>query len=840
MPLQFIRWTYVVGVFFLVGAGASVAWAQPRDAATGKRSEPYLANWGRATGAGTFRPGRWAQLRFDMANPTKSPVDLLSAVFVAGHPNLQYGRRVWVPAGAHRVTSHPFLVPKAIPQSQSRLELKSVFLDDSGREMLRRSDEGEILDTAMQALDHALGSSTTGYIQAGTPSDDLDLTYEMLVALRFAKDHPRRVSQLNDNFLPASPQDYDTLDQLALASDQVQHDAAGLAALRNWVQGGGTLWLPLDRLQKSTVEAVLQDAFACEIIDSVDLTDVEVRAALPGGESSPREEFEIPVPLVRVIPHDVQVTHTANGWPAAFWQPYGRGMVIYTALGPAAWIRERRSTDRRPPSSLDDTRFVGMPPAADLATRLLTRHSPPLLNRPAQQTYTTELVGYQIPSRTSVLLMLGAFCAGLLGIGLVLLRRQQLEWLGLWGSLLALATATGLAGVSQLNRGSIPPTVATLQVIEATPNNPDLVVEGTTAIYRPNGGASALSGSHGILMPDMSGLEGTTRRLVWTDLDTWKWENLSLPAGVRLATVSSQVRLPEPLAVTARFGPDGLDGRFHSAGLTEISDVMIAASGRRRMSTVLKSDGSFHAGSGDVQAAESYIAGSLLTDEQRRRQQVLQQFLSRVRMMDISEADTLIWAEPRLLFWTAPLKTDFSFGQELQVRGAALVSVPLRFERTPPGTHVMVPSPFLKFRSIAGPGNEGLSSPYNYQRDEWNERQGMGRSWLRVQLPESVLPMQVDRCRITLQITGPAKKIEVLSLENEKPVPMETIANPIGTVEINITRADALKLDDKGGLIVGLLIGDETEKKKNDAGEGQINFTWRVESCRIEVDGVTQ
>src|SRR5262249_32649060 len=58
-----------------------------------------------------------------------------------------------------------------------------------------------------------------------------------------------------------------------------------------------------------------------------------------------------------------------------------------------------------------------------------------------------------------------------------------------------------------------------------------------------------------------------------------------------------------------------------------------------------------------------------------------------------------------LLAWSAPLDPHFTFGPQTRLAGAALVAIPLEFERTAPDTPVTVPAPFLECRRIDNLGN---------------------------------------------------------------------------------------------------------------------------------------
>src|SRR5207249_848693 len=126
-----------------------------------------------------------------------------------------------------------------------------------------------------------------------------------------------------------------------------------------------------------------------------------------------------------------------------------------------------------------------------------------------------------------------------------------------------------------------------------------------------------------------AGIEGQTRRLMLTDLETWRWENLSLPAGVRLAPFRYTVPTSEPLAAVARFGPVGLEGKLKSGPFTDLADALLATPTGRNLAVRMNADGGFRAGTPDILPAGQYLATTVLSDRQQRRQNLYREFLSR-------------------------------------------------------------------------------------------------------------------------------------------------------------------------------------------------------------------
>ena len=103
--------------------------------------------------------------------------------------------------------------------------------------------------------------------------------------------------------LPPLADSLDGVDTLVLASDHTLDDSAGMAAMRRWLHQGGRLWIPVDRVRREIVDALIGHAACYEEVDRVELSqfavdDVTAPAGLPHTDE---REFERPVVLVRVL-----------------------------------------------------------------------------------------------------------------------------------------------------------------------------------------------------------------------------------------------------------------------------------------------------------------------------------------------------------------------------------------------------------------------------------------------------------------------------------------------------------------------------------------------------------
>ena len=149
----------------------------------------------------------------------------------------------------------------------------------------------------------------------------------------------------------------------------------------------------------------------------------------------------------------------------------------------------------------------------------------------------------------------------------------------------------------------------------------------------------------------------------------------------------------------------------------------------------------------------------------------------------------------------------------------------------------MIPSPFLPYRTDK---TMVSSSLYVNRTGEWVERQTSAKTWLRVQLPHEVLPIRLDRITATVRIRGPVTRIEIAGDKDGETIVMASQDSPVGTVRLEIETADALLVDDEGGVKLGVLVTvpEENAATHENLDAGSINL-WKIDSLRVEAEGET-
>jgi hypothetical protein len=798
-----------------------------------------------------YAPERWGMINIDVVNPHDEPRNIFCATYFEMEPTLQYGRRVWMPAKSRLRTWHPIYIPNW-PQSRGRLIPFRSIVDDAG--VVLRDDTGQVQHAGNLQLMYNLPIS--GYIaDVGTGDTNFEFPpYDLLVASRVFEGRTRQSAQLLDEFLPAEEESYDALDQLLIATRRVADDAAGLAAIRQWVAKGGKLWVMLDLADARLMEHLLGDAWECHVVDKVALNSVAIEPTHPSRRATPAEETEAPIDMVRVVPSGVDVWFTVNGWPAAFWQDFGKGRVLVTTLGAKAWLRkgdpktgfeamfDQRQVAGRPnfqmptmriselEQNLHYTSYYPVPSMRDLAAEF---YAPlvmdAVIEEPILEKQANDYIGYSIPSRGLVLGLLAGFALAISGAAFVLRQLERLELMGLATTVLAVTASVVLIAAANSTRKSIAPSFTAIQRVQPVPGTNDFTSRGIAALYTPDGTEAILGTKFGgRVVPDMSGQEGTTRRMIWTDMNDWHWENLTLPTGTRVARFTRSGTAREPLLAEATFGEAGLAGKVYAGGATGLSDAVILTS-QGRLGATLRPDGTFEASSDAVLARDQYVFADYLSDEQKRRQQTMRELLSRKE-----------GGAPELFLWSSPWTDGIVLDPARAANGAALISMPLALHRPPAGTTLTVPGPLLPFGNASGPDGSQSSSLWDYKNHVGAPRSQPGSAWMRFQPPAALLPLEALGVKLRIQVTGPIGKVSVGGWKSGQVVTLAERVDPVGTIEFQIRDAEVLKLDAQGGFLLRISGGDPARPELTQAKEqGGVPINWSLLGINVTLEART-
>ena len=801
--------------------------------AFGQTPEPLRLDGVGPAGTRSSVTESYASFKFIVHNLGPTPRDARVVIHYPEQEGVQYARDVWVPPMSSLTSWVP--VGPAPPQSaEIGREIRMLLYDRTGggmRLVLPPTEER----TRGRAILYRKREPTVTIIRSPDSVDPRDPNNAESVhfsnVVRNTLELPERAGYINVPMLPPTPETFDGIDVVIFAGTWLDGDPVGRAALRQWVAAGGALWVMLDQIKPDAVASLLGDDADVTVIDRVGLTRVELKRANGDAGWGPRDE-ERPVDLVRVVPSATdRVTHTVDGWPAAFTRRVGRGKVLFTTLGPRGWYRERVASDQRQqppkgrnpvpagdpkvPPSRSITTQIENPLVGDLAGILYPSPEPDPLPPDVFRPLITDEIGYKVVSRTSVALVLGGFVAALLAVGLGLRKSRRPEVFG-WGvPAVAAVAAVVLVFAGERSRRVVPPTVAVVQLVSPVAGTGESAASGLFAVYNPSSGPAAVGSDDGsTLALDTEGLEGQPRRRVQLDTGRWKWDGLELPAGVRTGTFRAVTRSGRVTAV-ARFGPDGLSGKLDAEGYTNVGDAIALTTSREPAAVRINADGTFATGPADALPPGQYVAGAVLSDRQQRRQAVHQQLLTgKVWPRYLDDRNLL-------LAWADTPAVPFLRAEGARVAGAALLAIPMEFERTPPGTRVVVPAALVPYRRLIDHVDAPVTRNGTFAASQV----------VRFTLPPSVLPLKVEKITFTARVTTPFRKFNVAGVDGSKKTPMFDAVGPTDPIRVELSGAGVVQPDARGGVVIQVDVGAP-------AG-GPPDTPWKIDAMGLEVVGTT-
>ena len=780
-------------------------------------------------GTGLYRPEKWGMLKVSLRNPLDRDVELLSATCFEQNPTLQYGRRLWLPAQSRLQMWHPIRMP-ATEKGQKSFDLRSLVVSSSGDAETVATNESGSMQFEQSFLIAADEPVTAIIIDRGQRSDPEELSADAIalaLTARFGRGLKHNFTILGDALIPSSEELFDAMDQLIIASDRIRPDSAGISAIRRWVSAGGRLWIMADKVSHETLAAILGDEHHVTEVDRVDLVSIQIEPGPAATDfASFHREVEIPVPFVRLLGQDLEVLYTVNEWPAAYRKSYGNGEILVTTLGADGWVNKRRPSDPHPPAGANfQTSFVSSGPLSQLGLDYYVPRQTAQIPRELAEDQVRQLIGNSIPDRSLVLGTLAGFTILIIAGSLLLTKYGRLEWMGAVIPILAVASALVLLIAGWSSRATVPASIAMVQLVQPIPGTDHYRTSGMAGILVRDDAHPELSGFQGgWMLPDVAGMEGTTRRIVWSDLDHWKWENLPSKPGMRTAPFQTGGTAPEAMEVATRFDPQGIVGKIALPDGLEPGDAVIVTP-NGRIGVDLKPDGSFTAHSDSVLGGDQFIAAHVLSDEQQRRQRLLSQMN--------------VHSSPRFYVWTKPWSAGTSLVQDKKTVGSALVTLPLNWDQPVAGTSILVPSPLVTIREVQGPDELRPAGLYDRRTRRFLERTGPMKSWLAFQLPAGALPLETKSALITFKVQGPLRRLELSTVIDKRRRSLKVWENPVGTLQFEITDPEALKLDPKGRLLLRVDVGDQADGKQSDGTSKSTDPAayWQFEDVSVQISG---
>ena len=742
-------------------------------------------------------PGRWSTLTVNGSNPTANDSEELGVVTVDKNANMQFARRLWIPANARRQAWLPFKIPDDVGTNRMQIPLKYMHVNETDvGEKFQNNVVG--MPTSERSLLMSWEPLRTGILlwQRNPDMKSDEKTNILSKVIYAAKDSSvgdrddLGLINMSGGFLPPTLKPFDSMDQVVVADDSILDDTVAVQRLRAWLHSGGRLWIMVDQLPEKSVRALIGDACCYSIVDRVELNDYAISVLAQTAftkDASFEWSLDQPETFVRVLVDTDDIHSEIDGWPAAFWKQVGHGEVLFTTLGAQGWLNDQRASE----------------PLRSLSSRLFIPKIEPTGHVKEISDFLDKDIGYSIPTRAVVGSVLVCHMLIVLAVGIWLARRRSLQHLAVLIPVAALLAAGTLVIIGWRNTSQVPSTIATGQIAHALPDSANVRIESVAAIYSQKRRALPIHTSADTTTQLVGNdRENELTRVVWEDSGDSNWEFVEQPPGVvRHIESDSLVTLNQPWSFLGRFTENGFEGKLRGIPSSDVQDPVVAsiASASLSVQPVLGEEGKFVEKS--TLLPDQYIEATLMSDTQQERQT----FIRKLATQD----GNFLSKEPSLILWTKPIPSGAEFGDGFERPGWALSTVPIRLERASVGDRFKIPASFVSIRS----GSSGPSMFFNAETGQWLDGMNKpGEAEVRCVVPAAVMPCQLTKANIVLRINAPGRRLELKGFVDGAYVTIFEKESPSGLLEYDLEDTSALDLDSEGCLRLLLSISPTQEE----------------------------
>lgn len=776
------------------------------------------------------RPGRMWTIRVGVKNESTEPQAALVMGRIEQVPQFQSAIEAHLRPGERREVSLRLQIPEHLKaKDYINLNVSMNSLDADNRVLL--SPDGTPLIDSLKLPVEVEENATAFFINPDPPHppewlwpyDAYQMYYETIVASRVDSELTRRLYPMDEEVLPSQLADLEGLDSIVIAQEGLLRDAASCDALVRWMSAGGHLWVTMEMIGEESLDRILPDGMSCQAIDEIELNDfvVDKDALIFLSEDDRRVNLENPVRMRRVVQTGGSPQHRINGFPASIWYEIGKGRLLVTTLEARGWVTRRttfRSTEAEKQSDFQMRVW-----AQNLANRFYDLPATAAPMKRANIVYPLKQIGNPVLDRGFVLSIVFGFCGVLSLVGWWCWHVGRMVRMGWLVPLLSLAATLPILIASNRVRREIPDTSSHLQVIEVLPGSRSITATHWTTTYMSNKNRSNWVAAGDVVTTwPYSKDQSDLRNWHWKDFESWQLSSTGWPQG--LWNMKTRYALPaRDLDVVGRLDRDGLSVELPKALNQPLEDAVLCyVGGDVALCDRMPLGQTVRIPSSQLTSSESWIASSIVNDEQGRRDEVYQQLRARV-------GDERYPSYPALLGWTKLWPGPVSWSDSRGELGSALVVLPVRLSPVPSGETITVPHCLITVKSATGP--EAQSTAFHNASSLWAGETTIGMTVpLRFSLPPQVRPFEASEIQCDFQMRAPQRLVKVMSEGKEGDVVLGEFKSPLSSQSLRITDPAILTTLSDGDSVFKIAVGE-------DSGGTGVSGNWQMDYFRLTVRG---
>lgn len=784
------------------------------------------------TARGRCFPGGLCVVKGQLENGGSATEQGRLVAVVDGRAGRQDILEVELEAGGKQEVELQVRIPKDIKKKVVRIEVAlkrtvgdiEVILENDGRPIVRTS-QLPVEQRYMEAA-YALALDPPVFPRWGWPPVPAEkrADYELAVAAQVASGYSRHTVSYARADLPLCREEWQGIDVLQVSDSSVLRDRAAAESISRFLSNGGRVWVMLDLLDCSLVEPLLSPSQAVVPVGEVLLTKFVVE---PNAEEflfseddrtvdSPR-----PIRMKRVLQEGGEVSHTVDGWPASITMRVGRGELMLTTLGCDAWMQPRtRQTSDDP---LFQSDFMPSNWAGQFVSdgMFVPQNDSDFIDATA---YPLSFIGSPVVPRLWVAMVLAAFCV-VLAVGVAWRAYSgDLSVMGAMTPAIAFALGGMLLAAKNFVSMDVEECVAKFQYIEVSEDGNYAAGHECAAVFLEDTEALELAFDADGTAAPAEGITNGIHQFVHADFQDWRMANGSWPNGTWQYESDFVLDLDEQIVV-ARFTDQGCEYSIPKEIQGGLSDAVVAFAPGQAMLGQDFGELKFADGVTRI-GPERWIAGTLISNEQKRRLEIYDQmFASEVERRTAPRRVLYGWTE----LWQGP-----KWSREFTAKGNALVRLPVRLLRPKSGEKIFVPYGMVELRQ--SPGQPGSSTAYNERTGRW--RPGVNASLDRqfqFVMPEELRPFQADSVSFEMDVSAPKRIVEISVVTEGGEIPLARLDGPsLPWVHTETNPLVLAELED-GRLDVRVQVSARTDVEANAKVTSVV--TWKVDYFNASIRG---
>lgn len=774
--------------------------------------------------------GGLVSVRALVLNRTDSVAKLRLSGKIDGFPSHEYARDVEI---APRSECHYDLLIRVPVETRGTERIEVVFdaMQERGGRFYQLEIDGKPMSQSLPLLLDKSPVFPAMIINPFPPSQpfwhwppaESFYPYEHIKATCVDSGHSISTANFDVYPLPTSYRGWEAIDWLVIGEPGTLQDSSTVETIKRFVQSGGILWIMLDQVPAEQIRPLLSGRQLVEEVDETELSEFIVKVSSTAEALSEEDRtvrLNSSVKMKRVAVDGAEVTHKIGDWPIAFQMQSGYGRIYFTTVGSQAWIKGRTGT--RPNDLAMTSDFQNRLWATTWARELAnTRTLQPFSN--IESNYAVELIGAPVPPRGLMVGILSSFCLVIVAVGVWRYASGDLSRIGFIVPAISAVVAVGILIGSAWIRREIKQTDSRLQIIEASDDGNNAYVREHGAVYLDAASDMKLVGQiSGSASPAPSVSSGI-KTLVADDMLSWSMQNTAWPPGIWRYSTAGVVEV-QSMRASARLTDKGLE-IIPPRGV-ELADVVVNFVPGNRMICSQIGDTFFTDGALKA-AGDRWFVDTLVSNEQTRRAEVYREYFL------VRERETRM--PRRLLGWSNRWNELPRWNRDdLELAGAALVSIPIQLLPPAQNQPIFVPHGLISIRSAKD--SISLSTSFDSLRGEWiAESSHAAEVDLEFLLPQEILPFAADQIDLELDIRAPRRTATVLHIASGEEKELGKVDSPSVPWRFTIKDEHVLKDCLDGVLRLKLLISDRKDAGSNTGSVSLVN--WQVSHFHLSFRG---